>query len=106
MPEIQPGQAVIARTASDREIEKRAVTGVVMGHDFPVVWLSRPEEWEAAERDGRKPDAVPWPAEDVRSPLDRFTDLTRRIVAVPKADVDAAREAEQRAKGRRPQSKA
>jgi len=101
MPEIQPGQTVVARTASDREIEKRAVTGVVMGHDFPVVWVSRPEEWEAAERDGRKPDAVPWPAEDVRSPFEKFTDLTRRIMAVPKAEVDAKRQSEAKAKARK-----
>lgn len=66
MTEIRAGQLVIARTASGRELEKRAVTGVVMGHDFLVVRVSRLEEWDAAAREGREPDAVPWPAEDVR----------------------------------------
>ena len=67
MANIHVGQVVIARTASERDLEKRAVTGVVMGRDFPVVWVSRLEEWDAAKREGREPDAVPWPAEDVRA---------------------------------------
>lgn len=66
MAEIRAGQLVIARTASGRDLEKRAVTGIVMGHDFPIVRVSRLEEWDAAAREGREPEAVPWPAEDVR----------------------------------------
>lgn len=36
-----------------------------MGRDFAVVWICRPEEWEAAQAEGREPEGVPWPAEDV-----------------------------------------
>jgi hypothetical protein len=35
------------------------------------------------------------------SPFERFTDLTRRIVAVPKSEVDAERRAETKAKARK-----
>jgi hypothetical protein len=38
----------------------------MMGEDFPVVWASREDEWEAAASEGRPPEGVPWPAEDVR----------------------------------------
>jgi hypothetical protein len=39
---------------------------IVRGEDFPVVWVAREEEWEAAQAEGREPNAVPWPADDVR----------------------------------------
>lgn len=37
----------------------------MMGDDFAVVWVARPEEWEAATAEGCDPQGFPWPAEDV-----------------------------------------
>jgi hypothetical protein len=66
MAGIEPGVKVLARSAFDELLERRAVTGVQPGHDFPVVWVCREEEWTEAEQEHRKPEGVPWPAEDVR----------------------------------------
>jgi hypothetical protein len=38
----------------------------MLGEDFAVVWVCRPEEWEQAQAEGREPEGVPWPIEDVR----------------------------------------
>jgi hypothetical protein len=43
-----------------------AATGVFAGRDFPVVRVCSQDEWAAAAREGREPEGVPWPAEDVR----------------------------------------
>lgn len=67
---ITPGTHVLARDAFGQLLKRRAVSGPVQGHDFEVVWVCREEEWEAAQAEGREPDAVPWPAEDVRVALD------------------------------------
>ncbi len=64
---IQPGDRVVARNAFGHENERRAITGVVAGQDFPVVWLCPHEEWEAAAKENRDPEGVPFPAEDVRA---------------------------------------
>ena len=45
--------------------QRVALTGVIAGHDFPVVWVCPAEEWDTAQREGREPEGVPWPAEDV-----------------------------------------
>ncbi len=42
-------------------------------------------------------ERVPEPAED-RTPFERFADLTRKVVAVPKAEVDALRKKQQQAR--------
>jgi hypothetical protein len=63
--EIEYGSRVIARSADDQDLDKRALTGVVMGEDFPVIWVCREEEWSAAAREGREPVGVPWPADAV-----------------------------------------
>jgi hypothetical protein len=64
-PTIRPGNRVAARDAFGQENPRRAISGVSAGHDFPVVWICREDEWEAAQQEGREPDGVPWPAEDV-----------------------------------------
>ena len=66
MDAIEPGALVVAESAYGEWLQRRATSGVVSGHDFPVVWVCAQEEWEAAERDGREPDADPWPAESVK----------------------------------------
>lgn len=62
---INPGDRVFVRTANGETLERRALTGVVMGHDFQVIWVARPEEVEAAQMEGREPEGTPWPVEDV-----------------------------------------
>lgn len=66
MNEVQPGVVVVVRDAEGENLQRRALTGVIDGHDFPVVWVCREEEWTEAEQEHRKPEGVPWPAEDVR----------------------------------------
>jgi hypothetical protein len=66
MAMIEPGSKVIARSAFDELLERRAVTGVQPGHNFPVVSVCPEEEWQGAQAEGREPEGLPWPAEDVR----------------------------------------
>jgi hypothetical protein len=64
LPNVKPGDLV--RVVSTTDVLTRvAVTNVVRGHRFPVVWVCAVEEWENANREQREPDSVPWPAEDV-----------------------------------------
>jgi hypothetical protein len=62
---IESGAQVIVRDARGQTLSRRAITGVVPGHDFPIVWVCKEEEWLAAQSEGREPEGVPWPAEDV-----------------------------------------
>ena len=62
---IQPGMVVAVETALGQQLSRRAISGIVPGHEFPVVWVCREEEWEAAQRESREPEGVPFPAEDV-----------------------------------------
>lgn len=63
---LQPGDQVLAQSASGEIVERRAVGSVVDGRDFPVVWLCTEGEWQAARAAGREPASIPWPADDVR----------------------------------------
>jgi hypothetical protein len=65
---IKPGDRVLALNARGERGERVALTEVVMGRDFLVVWICRPEEWVAAQAEGREAVGVPWPAEDVSLP--------------------------------------
>lgn len=62
---LKRGDQVVAMSASDRLVERRAVSAVVDGNDFPVIWLCTEAEWRAAHSEKREPAAIPWPAEDV-----------------------------------------
>jgi hypothetical protein len=62
---IEVGQKVIARSSADKLLQKRALTGIVMGEDFPVIWVCREEEWQEAIAEGRETEGVPWPADAV-----------------------------------------
>ncbi len=66
MTMIEPGSKVLARSAFDELLERRAVTGVQAGHDFPVVWVCPEDEWQRAQAEGRTPEGLPWPAEYVQ----------------------------------------
>jgi len=65
MGSFQAGDQVEAVDAEGERLRRRAMSTVVDGVDFPVVWVCREEEWHAAHREGREPEGVPWPAEDV-----------------------------------------
>lgn len=65
MTNFSPGDSVRIEAAGGDVLFRRAVSGVEKGDTFPIVWACKEEEWMAAERDGRPPAAVPWPAEDV-----------------------------------------
>jgi hypothetical protein len=62
---IERGTVVSVRDASNNRLVRRAVSGVEPGSSFPVVWACREDEWISAGVEGREPDAVPWPADDV-----------------------------------------
>lgn len=66
MTGIKGGDLVTAIDAAGEELPRRAISGKMAGQSFEVIWVCREEEWHAAQRDGRYPDGVPWPAEDVR----------------------------------------
>jgi hypothetical protein len=63
--DIQPGTRVLVRTAFDDLVERRALTGIEPGIDFPVVWVCTEEEWMEGQRAGSQVEGDPWPAEDV-----------------------------------------
>lgn len=63
--EITRGAVVQAAAADGTTRTLRALTGVVAGGDFAVVWACSEREWSAAEAAGREPQGIPWPAEDV-----------------------------------------
>ncbi len=65
MGKFQPGDHVDVVDAEGERLPRRALGGVVDGEDFPVVWVCRETEWDTAHREGREPEGVPWPAEDV-----------------------------------------
>jgi hypothetical protein len=62
---INYGARVIVIDAVGKRHTRIALSGVMMGEDFPIVWACRDDEFEAAQRDGRAPAGVPWPAGDV-----------------------------------------
>lgn len=64
--EIATGDAVYVLDIRRQEHRRRALTGPISGHDFPVIWACREDEWEAAQQENREPEGMPWPAEDVR----------------------------------------
>lgn len=74
--EITSGALVEVVNARGERTERVALSGVVAGRDFPVVWVCRPAELEAAEAEARDPEGVPWPAEDVQ-----VLDLAKRPVS-------------------------
>lgn len=65
MIEVERGNLIRVRDVMGAMLERRALTGVTRGGDFPVVWACSEREWEAARAEGREPDGIPWPAEDV-----------------------------------------
>ena len=67
MDEVRHGDRVRAAGADGASRTLRALGGVVAGGDFAVVWACSEHEWTAAEAEGRDPEGIPWPAEDVEA---------------------------------------
>jgi len=65
MSEIERGARLTAQAADGSKRELRALGGVIAGGDFAVVWACSEREWDAADAEGREPEGIPWPAEDV-----------------------------------------
>jgi hypothetical protein len=68
LAEVTGGSRVIVRDAGGNFLPKVAVTPVIKGGSFLVVWVARDEEMDAAGAECRTPDAIPWPATDVWVP--------------------------------------
>jgi hypothetical protein len=66
MDQVKRGDWLTAEAADGVPRELRAIGGIIAGGDFAVVWACRPAEWDAAIAEGREPEGIPWPAEDVR----------------------------------------
>jgi hypothetical protein len=66
MIETSKGQPIEVQDALGKRLRRVAAGPVDPGYDFAVVWACRQEEWDAAQQEGREPDCVPWPIEDVR----------------------------------------
>jgi hypothetical protein len=64
--QYRAGDRVVVTTADGSTLPRRALGDVMAGADFPIVLVCRIEEWESAQSEGREPNGVPWPAEDVR----------------------------------------
>ena len=64
--DIEHGDQVLAASADGVERRLRALGSVIAGGDFAVVWVCSEDEWTAAQAEGREPQGIPWPADDVK----------------------------------------
>jgi hypothetical protein len=64
---VMPGSKIQVRDFGGRRLIRRAVTGVIAGQRFPVVWACSEQEWHRAQEESREPDGMPWPADVVSS---------------------------------------
>lgn len=78
--ELRIGARVRVRSATGGYLDRRACSQVEPGHLFPVVWVCREEEWVDAEKEGRTPGSVPWPAEDVWGGMSDETEPLRDAI--------------------------
>jgi hypothetical protein len=63
--EIGRGALVEAAAADGRPRTLQALSGVIAGGDFAVVWACSEREWDGAHAEDREPQGIPWPADDV-----------------------------------------
>jgi hypothetical protein len=80
---IGHGDRVLALNARGERNERIALTGIVRGRDFPVIWICRPEEWVTAQAEGCEPEGVPWPAEDVQPVSESAATSGERLLRNP-----------------------
>jgi len=62
---VRRGDLIDIRTADGSVVRRRALGDVDRGDTFPVVWATKPEDWDAAVNEGREPSGIPWPEYDV-----------------------------------------
>lgn len=69
MDAITAGTPIEVTDALGRTFTKRALTDVERAGRYPAVWACSEDEWLDAERDGRDPEAepFPWPLRSVRA---------------------------------------
>lgn len=60
--EIRRGDLVEVTTAGGETVKMRALGGRTAGHDFPIVLVCTPEEWDSSD----DPEGIPWPTKHVR----------------------------------------
>lgn len=62
---IGRGSRVEVTTALGERVVMRALSGPQPGMDFEVIWVATEDEYQAAAREGRDADGLPWPTEAV-----------------------------------------
>lgn len=62
---IEPGDRVAARDIHGNLLPMRAMTAVMDGKDFPVVWVCHEDHWDPSLSGPNPARGIPWPAEDV-----------------------------------------
>ncbi len=66
--EIQAGTLLDAETAGGGRVLMRALGPPEQGHDFRVVWVCTPEEYDRAQQADDEPHGIPWPYSALRIP--------------------------------------
>lgn len=62
---IRPGATVEVVTALGEKVRMKALSEVVRGKDFLIVYVCDESAWAEREPAGREIEGIPWPAEDV-----------------------------------------
>ena len=63
---IERGTPVEVTTAAGSHVRMIALGPRSQGRDFPVVWVCTEGEMNDAQREGREPQGLPWPADALR----------------------------------------
>jgi hypothetical protein len=63
--EITRGSRVTIRNAYDEHLDCWALTGVIRGHNFPIIWVTAPEDAWSDDLQPGDEGTYPWPASDV-----------------------------------------
>ena len=63
---IERGTPVEVTTAAGNLVRMIALGPRSQGRDFPVVWVCTEAEMTDAQREGREPHGLPWPADALR----------------------------------------
>jgi hypothetical protein len=66
MPQFRRGDMVQVRIEDGSwRVGLRAISGVEYEDSQPVVWVCWEDEWQSALQEGREPEGMPWPYEQV-----------------------------------------
>jgi hypothetical protein len=78
MSQIAVGSFVLVEDSMGRKHRKIAISPPTQGVDIPIVWVCRPEEWEASRKEGREAEGVPWPIADVEASQEGPSDVLQQ----------------------------